>query len=319
MNALQRRPEDGEVVRLAPRARRRAPCRPRVPSRRRARARREHLLPVAAGDTDQARVVGVVVELRFERRELVEEPADLVGGEALVRDPGERGRHLRERAAAPCGSIIVRWSSRRSPRPSRGRRPRPAAASDPSAPCSPGRNLPVASESWSDVGSARTDARITVVGIGTAPIGSGRGGSTGAARTSARRSVDQAALAAGANWIDTAPFYGWGRAEEIVRRALESRRDDVLLFSKCGTVPDAKRVSRMDNRPETIRADLEQTCCASGSTTSTCSRSTTSTARRRSRSRGANCSGCGRRERSAGPGSRIIPPSWSSVRRRSRR
>ena len=99
---------------------------------------------------------------------------------------------------------------------------------------------------------------ITVVGIGTAPIGSGRewiywGGQD------EREAVDaiRAALDAGANWIDTAPFYGWGRAEEIVRRALDGRRDDVLLFTKCGTVPDAERVSRMDNRPEAIRADLE--------------------------------------------------------------
>lgn len=99
---------------------------------------------------------------------------------------------------------------------------------------------------------------ITVVGIGTAPIGSGRewiywGGQDEREAASAIR----AGLDAGANWIDTAPFYGWGRAEEIVRRALDGRRDDVLLFTKCGTVPDPDRVSRMDNRPETIRADLE--------------------------------------------------------------
>ena len=97
-----------------------------------------------------------------------------------------------------------------------------------------------------------------MVGIGTAPIGSGRewifwGGQDERDAIEAMR----AALDAGANWIDTAPFYGWGRAEEIVRRALEGRRDDVFLFTKCGTLPDAERVSRMDNRPETIRADLE--------------------------------------------------------------
>jgi aryl-alcohol dehydrogenase-like predicted oxidoreductase len=99
---------------------------------------------------------------------------------------------------------------------------------------------------------------LTVVGIGTAPIGSGRewvywGGQD---ENEAIAAIN-AALDAGANWIDTAPFYGWGRAEEIVRRALEGRRADVLLFTKCGTMPDAERVSRMDNRPESIRADLE--------------------------------------------------------------
>jgi aryl-alcohol dehydrogenase-like predicted oxidoreductase len=57
----------------------------------------------------------------------------------------------------------------------------------------------------------------------------GRGGGVSAIR---------AGLDADANWIDTAPFYGWGRAEEIVRRALEGRGDDVLVFTKCGTMPD---------------------------------------------------------------------------------
>ncbi len=100
--------------------------------------------------------------------------------------------------------------------------------------------------------------QITVVGIGTAPIGSGRewvywGGQDEREAVAAIR----AALDAGANWIDSAPFYGWGRAEEIVRRALEGRRDDVLLFTKCGTLRDPEHVSREDNRPETIRADVE--------------------------------------------------------------
>ena len=102
VDALERRPEDGEVVRLA----RLEPgdvrlaglARPvgfelgRNPAR---------LLPVAAGDADQARVVGVVVALRLERRELVEQAADLVGGEPLVRDARERRGHLR----APGGAL----------------------------------------------------------------------------------------------------------------------------------------------------------------------------------------------------------------------
>jgi aryl-alcohol dehydrogenase-like predicted oxidoreductase len=60
----------------------------------------------------------------------------------------------------------------------------------------------------------------------------------------------------GVNWIDTAPFYGWGRAEEIVAQALDGRRDYVLVFTKCGTFPD-ERGSRMDLRPESVRAEVE--------------------------------------------------------------
>ena len=103
-----------------------------------------------------------------------------------------------------------------------------------------------------------TDMQITPVGIGTAPIGSGRDWPAWWGPQDEQESVRtiHTALDLGVNWIDTAPFYGWGRAEEIVGRALRDR-DDVLVFTKCGTLPDAERGDRMDLRPETIRADLE--------------------------------------------------------------
>ena len=103
-----------------------------------------------------------------------------------------------------------------------------------------------------------TELEITRVGVGTAPIGSGRDWPVfwGAQdEDEAVRAIGRA-LELGVNWIDTAPFYGWGRAEEIVARALDGRRDGTLLFTKCGTMPDESG-SRMDLRPETIRADLE--------------------------------------------------------------
>jgi aryl-alcohol dehydrogenase-like predicted oxidoreductase len=99
---------------------------------------------------------------------------------------------------------------------------------------------------------------ISVLGIGTAPIGSGREWIYwGPQDEDAAIAAIHAGLDAGANWIDTAPFYGWGRAEEIVGRALARRRDEVLIFTKCGTMPAAGELSRMDNRPAAIRADLE--------------------------------------------------------------
>src|SRR3954452_5402735 len=102
------------------------------------------------------------------------------------------------------------------------------------------------------------DMQITPVGVGTAPIGSGRDWPVWWGPQDETESIRaiHAALDLGVNWVDTAPFYGWGRAEEIVGRALHGR-DDVLVFTKCGTFPDEQHGSRMDLRPQAIRADVE--------------------------------------------------------------
>lgn len=43
-----------------------------------------------------------------------------------------------------------------------------------------------------------------------------------------------AALDAGVNCIDTAPIYGMGHSEEVVGKAIQGRRDKVLIATKCG-------------------------------------------------------------------------------------
>jgi aryl-alcohol dehydrogenase-like predicted oxidoreductase len=104
-----------------------------------------------------------------------------------------------------------------------------------------------------------SDLEITPVGVGTAPIGSRPGEwwlNWGVQDEGDAIRAIHAALDAGVNWIDTAPFYGWGRAEEIVGRALRGR-DDVLVFTKCGTMRAEDGDDFMDLRPKTIRADLE--------------------------------------------------------------
>ncbi|HXY86144.1 MAG TPA: aldo/keto reductase [Gaiellaceae bacterium] len=104
-----------------------------------------------------------------------------------------------------------------------------------------------------------SDLEITPVGVGTAPIGSLPGVwwvNWGHQDEEEAVGAIDAALEAGVNWIDTAPFYGWGRAEEIVGRAIRSR-DDVLVFTKCGTMRRADGDDYMDLRPEAIRADVE--------------------------------------------------------------
>src|SRR5437763_4908837 len=71
-----------------------------------------------------------------------------------------------------------------------------------------------------------SDLEITPVGVGTAPIGSRPGVwwvNWGAQDEGDAVRAIHAAFDGGVNWIDTAPFYGWGRAEEIVGRALGGR------------------------------------------------------------------------------------------------
>jgi aryl-alcohol dehydrogenase-like predicted oxidoreductase len=46
----------------------------------------------------------------------------------------------------------------------------------------------------------------------------------------------RAALDVGITLIDTAPAYGLGHSEEIVGRAIQGRRDEVILATKCGLV-----------------------------------------------------------------------------------
>ena len=105
-----------------------------------------------------------------------------------------------------------------------------------------------------------SDLEITRVGIGTAPIGSVPGHwwvNWGTQDEQDSVAAIHAALEGGVNWVDTAPFYGWGRAEEVVGVALQGH-DDVLVFTKCGTLRREDGEDYMDLRPEAIRADLEQ-------------------------------------------------------------
>jgi aryl-alcohol dehydrogenase-like predicted oxidoreductase len=105
----------------------------------------------------------------------------------------------------------------------------------------------------------QSELEITRVGIGTAPIGSTPGWSVYWGPQSERDAIRaiEVALDLGVNWIDTAPFYGWGRAEQIVGKALRGKRDNIYIFTKCGTLPDGQGGSREDLSPANIRGEVE--------------------------------------------------------------
>jgi aryl-alcohol dehydrogenase-like predicted oxidoreductase len=97
-----------------------------------------------------------------------------------------------------------------------------------------------------------------LVGLGTAPLGSGPGWQINWGRNdpAEARDVVRAAVEAGVGWLDTAPFYGWGRAETLVGEALRELGRRPALLTKCGAVPRSGGVGA-DHRAAAIRADLD--------------------------------------------------------------
>jgi len=64
------------------------------------------------------------------------------------------------------------------------------------------------------------------------------------------------ALELGVTFLDTADMYGSGHNEELVGRALEGRRDEVVLATKFANRREGER-RWVDNRPEWIREAIE--------------------------------------------------------------
>ncbi len=67
------------------------------------------------------------------------------------------------------------------------------------------------------------------------------------------------ALDCGINFIDTAPIYGLGHAEEIVGKAIQGRRDEVILATKCGLVfpKSEKQVPARDLSRDRIQRECQ--------------------------------------------------------------
>ena len=69
----------------------------------------------------------------------------------------------------------------------------------------------------------------------------------------------RAALERGINLIDTAPVYGFGRAEEIVGRALalSPQRDQVIIATKVGLEWNEREQIFRNSSPQRIRMEID--------------------------------------------------------------
>jgi aryl-alcohol dehydrogenase-like predicted oxidoreductase len=103
-----------------------------------------------------------------------------------------------------------------------------------------------------------SDLELTTIGLGTWAIGGpgifGWGPQDDADSIAAIRR----GLEVGINWIDTAAMYGVGHSEEVVGEAIQGRRDEVFLATKCSRIVDPDTgivVGRLD--PPSIRQECE--------------------------------------------------------------
>jgi len=93
----------------------------------------------------------------------------------------------------------------------------------------------------------RTGLRVSELVLGTGNFGTGMG--YGAERDEARRIFD-AYAEAGGNFIDTADYYQFGQAEQMLGEMLAGRREDFVLATKfsLGARPDAGLLATGNSR-----------------------------------------------------------------------
>jgi aryl-alcohol dehydrogenase-like predicted oxidoreductase len=104
----------------------------------------------------------------------------------------------------------------------------------------------------------KTELELTTIGLGTFAIGGPEWhAGWGPQDDSDSIAAIRRALELGINWIDTAPVYGLGKAEDIVREALQGVSEKPIIATKLGLIWDRKRnVSHMLKR-ESVRREIE--------------------------------------------------------------
>ena len=112
-----------------------------------------------------------------------------------------------------------------------------------------------------------SDIDVSVIALGTWGLGGGSVWTDKNSTVSEARALLDACEAHGINYIDTAPVYGTGESERLLGEALNGRRHDFVLQTKCslnwrqegGTFHYARDGYTVDNdtRPDAVRKDVE--------------------------------------------------------------
>jgi aryl-alcohol dehydrogenase-like predicted oxidoreductase len=104
-----------------------------------------------------------------------------------------------------------------------------------------------------------SDFHISPIGLGTWAMGGEGEFGWGPQEDADSVAVIQRGIECGINWIDTAPVYGLGHAEEMVARALRAMDPPArpLVFTKCGLVWDGNRNVGHDLSAASVRNEVE--------------------------------------------------------------
>src|SRR5439155_8817691 len=98
----------------------------------------------------------------------------------------------------------------------------------------------------------KTDLNVSVIGYGASPLGN----EFGPADFEEGVRAVHLALDSGINFFDVSPYYGRTLAEERLGRALEGRRDKVVLATKCGRY--GKDVDECDYSAARVTASIDE-------------------------------------------------------------
>lgn len=103
----------------------------------------------------------------------------------------------------------------------------------------------------------KSGLKFSVLGLGTWAIGGDWFMGWGPQDEKDSRETILQALEEGINWIDTAAAYGFGRAEEVVGRALKEWREPVIIATKCGVLPKDDGTAYFHIKRESILKEVE--------------------------------------------------------------
>lgn len=103
-----------------------------------------------------------------------------------------------------------------------------------------------------------TDLELTNIGLGTFPLGGGDW-EAGWGPQDDKESISSIrhALELGINWIDTAPAYGLGKAETLVREAIGKMSNPPIIATKCGLTWSSDRKLLNVLKKESVKKEAE--------------------------------------------------------------